>query len=48
MTRVEYVQSANNAVWRRQEKAKITPTAWVDEAFLAKTRYVSQGGLTVK
>jgi hypothetical protein len=48
MTRVEYVQSPNNSVWRRHEKAKITPVDWVNDDFRSKTKFVSQGGLTVK
>lgn len=47
LTRVEYVQSPNTLLWRRQENVADAPAVWVNDDFRAKTKYVSQGGLEV-
>lgn len=47
LTRVEYVQSSNELLWRRQENVADAPAAWVNDDFRAKTKYVSQGNLEV-
>jgi hypothetical protein len=47
LTRVEYVQSPNVLLWRRQENVADAPAVWVNDDFRAKTKYISQGGLEV-
>lgn len=48
ITRVEYVQVANNLVWRRQENQALPKIDWLTDAVRAQTMYVVQGGLVMK